>query len=77
MTKEILHNYLIHIGLNTRYDNFQMIDIIYSGDLVTYIKYEHIINGYITSDFYTISNRLIHRYIISQRKEKLKIINKL
>ncbi len=77
MTKEILHNYLSHIGLFDKYDNFQIIDIIYSGYLVTYIKYECIINGYITSDSYSISNRLLHRYIISQRREKLKIIDKL
>ena len=74
MTKEILYNYLIHIGLNTRYDNFRIIGF-YSQDLVTDIKYEWIINGYIASDSYTISNRLLHRYIISQRREKLKIID--
>ena len=75
MTKEILHNYLSHIGLD-RYENFRMLDV-YSDDLFTYIKYEWVINDYIASDFYTISNRLLHRYIISQRREKLKIINKL
>ena len=73
MTKKILHNYLSHIGLD-RYENFRILDV-YSEDLFTYIKYEWIINGYIASDSYTISNRLLHRYIISQRREKLKIID--
>ena len=74
MTKEILYNYLIHIGLNTRYDNFRIIGF-YSQDLLTYIKYEWIINDYIVSDSYTISNNIYNRWIISQRREKLKILD--
>ena len=64
-----------HIGIYK--DNVVPDYDVYSDDLFTYIKYEWVINDYIASDFYTISNRLIHGYIISQRKEKLKIIKSL
>lgn len=75
ITKQIVYNYLNYLEVVSLFNSFKILSVSETKSEIIDIKYEYF-NGEFraTSSFY-IYNKLINDWLISQRKEKLKILN--
>ncbi len=82
ITKQNIYNYMKYLGFYSRYDNFRIIDFynehFFNGKYsIISVNFEYSIDNNIVNDNYNIHRFLFNQWIISNRKEKLKLIEGL
>ena len=82
ITKQNIYNYMKYLGFYSRYDTFRIIDFYIARFFNTEYNYisvnfEYIVDNKIVNDNYNIHRFLFNQWIISNRKEKLKLIEGL
>lgn len=77
ITKQIIYNYLNYLEIFSSFNSFKILSIYESKLGIIDVKYEYYNGEFIASGSYYIYVKLINDWLISQRKEKLKILNTL
>ena len=75
ITKQTVYNYLNDIEVVSLFNSFKILSISETKSEIIDIKYEYYNGEFITIGSYYIYNKLINDWLISNRKEKLKILN--
>ncbi len=77
ITKQTVYNYLNDIEVVSLFNSFKILSISEIKSEIIDIKYEYYNGEFIATGSYYIYNKLINDWLISIRKEKLKILNTL
>ena len=77
ITKQTVYNYLTDIEVVSLFNSFKILSISETKSEIINIKYEYYNGEFIATGSYYIYVKLINDWLISQRKEKLKILNTL
>ena len=77
ITKQIIYNYLNYLEVVSLFNSFKILSISETKSEIINIKYEYYNGEFIATGSYYIYVKLINDWLISQRKEKLKILNTL
>ena len=75
ITKQTAYNYLNDIEVVSLFNSFKILSISETKSEIIDIKYEYYNGYFIATGSYYIYNKLINDWLISNRKEKLKILN--
>ena len=75
ITKQTVYNYLNYIEVVSLFNSFKILSISETKSEIIDIKYEYYNGEFIATGSFHIYNKLINDWLISNRKEKLKILN--
>ena len=75
ITKQIVYNYLNDIEVVSLFNSFKILSMNETKSEIINIKYEYYNGEFKATSSYYIYNKLINDWLISQRKEKLKILD--
>ena len=75
ITKQIIYNYLNDIEVVSLFNSFKILSMNETKSEIIDIKYEYFNGEFIATRSFYIYTKLINDWLISQRKEKLKILN--
>ena len=76
ITKQNIYNYLTYRQILCGLDSFNILSID-SGRSFIIMNYEYVLNGRTIIDVYILQKDLYYKWIISNRKNKIKAITKL